>query len=91
MLPLYQEYFHKLRIELVPMPTPAEVTKYSGLIADKDTPVLVSAIKGKADFLVTGDKKHFDKVKKAGTFSFIITNPADFLEQLAALLKEEQE
>ncbi len=91
MLPLYQEYFHKLRIELVPMSTPAEVTKYSGRIADKDTPVLVSAIKGKADFLVTGDKKHFDKVKKAGTFPFIITNPADFLEQLAALLKEEQE
>lgn len=49
------------------------------------------SIKGKADFLVTGDKKHFDKVKKAGTFPFIITNPADFLEQLAALLKEEQE
>jgi predicted nucleic acid-binding protein len=90
-LPIYQEYFPKLRIELVPMPTPAEVTKYSGIIADKDTPVLVSAIKGKADFLVTGDKKHFDKVKKAGTFPFIITNPSDFLEQLAALLKEEQE
>jgi predicted nucleic acid-binding protein len=90
-LPIYQEYFPKLRIELVPMPTPAEVTKHSGIIADKDTPVLVSAIKGKADFLVTGDKKHFDKIKKAGAFPFIITNPSDFLEQLAALLKEEQE
>lgn len=89
-LPIYQEYFPKLRIEIVPMPTPAEVTKHIGIIADKDTPVLVSAIKGKADFLVTGDKKHFDKIKKAGTFPFIITNPSDFLEQLAALLKEEQ-
>ena len=90
-LPIYREYFPKLRIELVPMPTPAEVTKQSGIIADKDTPVLVSAIKGKADFLVTGDKKHFDKLKKAGTFPFIITSPSDFLEQLAALLKEEHE
>jgi predicted nucleic acid-binding protein len=72
------------------MPTPAEVAKYSGIIDDKDTPVLVSAIKGKADFLVTGDKKHFDKVKKLGLFPFKIARPSEFLELLAAILKEEQ-
>ncbi len=89
-LPVYEEYFPKLHIEIVPMPTPAEVTKH-GIVVDKDTPVLVSALKGKADFLVTGDKKHFDKVKKAGTFPFKITSPAEFLEVLAEILEEEQE
>jgi predicted nucleic acid-binding protein len=88
-LPVYHEYFPKLRIEIVPMPSPADVTKHSGIVADKDTPVLVSAIKGRADFLVTGDKKHFAKVKKAGTLPFRIVNPSEFLESLAALLKEE--
>ncbi len=90
-LPVYDEYFPKLRIEIVPLPTPAEVTKHRGIVADKDTPVLVSAIKGKADFLVTGDKKHFEKVKKAGTFPFKITSPTEFLAVLAEFLKEEQE
>ncbi len=90
-LPVYEEYFPKLHIEIVPMPTSAEVTKHSGIVADKDTPVLVSALKGRADFLVTGDKKHFDKVKKTGTFPFKITSPAEFLEVLAEILEEEQE
>ena len=71
------------------MPAPAEVAKYSGIIDDKDTPVLVSAIKGKADFLVTGDRKHFDKVKKSGGFPFKITDPSDFLELLAAILSRD--
>ncbi len=90
-LPVYEEYFFKLRIEIIPMPTPAEVKKHSGIIIDKDTPVLVSALKGRVDFLVTGDKKHLDKVKKAGAFPFKIASPAEFLDVLAEFLKEEQE
>ncbi len=89
-LPIYEEYFPKLRFEIVPMPSYAEVTKHSGTIADKDTPVLVSAIKGRADFLVTGDKKHFDKVKKSGDIPFKIVSPAEFLEALAQFLKTEE-
>jgi predicted nucleic acid-binding protein len=88
-LPVYGEYFPKLRMEIVAMPALAEVAKHSGLVADKDTPVLVSALKGKADFLVTGDKKHFGKVKVSGAVPFRIVNPTEFLEILAALLKDE--
>ena len=88
-LPVYQEYFPKLRIEIVPVPSPADVKKHSGIIADKDTPVLVSAINGAADFLVTGDKKYFAKVKRSGTLSMSIVSPSAFLEALASLLKEE--
>lgn len=89
-LPIYNEYFPKLRVEIVPMPSSAEVAKHSGIIAEKDTPVLVSAIKGRADFLVTGDKKHFDKVKKSSALPFRIVSPSEFLEALAEFLKEEE-
>jgi len=88
-LPVYGEYFPKLRIEIVSLPAPAEVAKHRGIVADKDTPVLVSAVKGKADFLVTGDKKHFGQVKVSGLVPFRIVSPSEFLEILAALLKDE--
>jgi len=38
-----------------------DIKKLSGQIADKDVPVLASAINSNADFLVTGDKKDFEK------------------------------
>ncbi len=89
-LPVYEEYFPKLRIELIPLPSPAEVTKHRGIIADKDAPVLVSAIKGRADFLVTGDKKHFEKARKSSSHPFRIVSPSEFLEALAEILKAEE-
>jgi putative PIN family toxin of toxin-antitoxin system len=89
-LPVYHEYFPKLGIELVPMPSQTDVERRRGIIADKDTPVLVSAINGKADFLVTGDKKHFQKVRKADLSPLRIVSPSEFLEILASLLKEER-
>ena len=46
---------------------------------------------GRADFLATGDKKYFAKVKKAGSIAFRIINPSEFFESLAALLKKENE
>ncbi len=86
-LPIYNDYMLKLRLKIVPLPSPAEVVKQSGIVADKDIPVLVSALKGKADYLVTGDKRHFESAKKAGFLPFRIVNPAELLEDLALILK----
>ena len=85
-LPVYNEYLPKLHLEIVPLPSTAEVAMRSGIIADKDTPVLVSAIKGQADFLITGDKKHFDKAKIRKATPCRIMNPYEFLEELAVIL-----
>jgi predicted nucleic acid-binding protein len=85
-LPVYNEYLPKLHLEIVPLPSAAEISIYSGIIAEKDTPVLVSAINGRADFLITGDKKHFDKAKIRKAIPFKIMNPSEFLEELAVLL-----
>jgi predicted nucleic acid-binding protein len=59
-------YFPKLNLKILPLPRKEELREYFGKIADKDIPVLVSAIRGKADFLVTGDKQHFERLKGAG-------------------------
>ena len=44
------------------LPTLEELEKVTADINKKDAPVIASAISGKADFLVTGDKKDFSIV-----------------------------
>ncbi|KAF0221288.1 MAG: hypothetical protein FD174_426 [Geobacteraceae bacterium] len=82
-IPVYKRYFAKLNMKIVPLPSKAEVEKYTGHIADKDVPVLVSAINGRADYLVTGDKKDFGKIKKGDNYPFKIVSPAEFLDSIA--------
>lgn len=79
-LPLYRKYLPQLHLKIIPLPTEKEISKYTGVTAAKDVPVLVSAIKGKADFLVTGDKKDFLAiVERIKPMSMTILSPADFL------------
>ena len=67
-LPVYRKYLPLLDLEVIPFPSSGAIKKLLGTIADKDVPVLASAINGNADFLVTGDKKDFIKLK--GKFLF---------------------
>ena len=71
------------------LPSAEEIKLFDGIIHEKDAPVLASANKGKADFLLTGDKKHFQKLKTSGTCRFAIVSPAELLENiLPELLKK---
>ena len=65
---VYEVYFPKLNLKIIPVPRKENLKEYFGKIADKDIPVLVSALRGKADFLVTGDKQHFEKLKIRGEY-----------------------
>lgn len=76
-LPVYRRYLKILNLEIVPLPLSKDIKKISGQIADKDIPVLASAINSNADFLVTGDKKDFEKLK--GKYPFKILSPSEFL------------
>lgn len=79
-LSLYQKYLPQLHLDIIPLPTVKEISQYSGITAAKDVPVLVSAMKGKADFLVTGDKKDFLSIaKRIKPISLMILSPGDFL------------
>jgi putative PIN family toxin of toxin-antitoxin system len=87
-LPIYRNYLSKINLKVAPLPSAEDLRRYAGHLSEKDVPVLVSAIKAKADFLVTGDKKDFEKLKVRGDYPCVIVNPAEFLEIiLPAMIK----
>ena len=77
---VYKEYFPKLNLEIIPMPSTAVIKNFSGHTSDKDVPVLASAFSGKVDFLVTGDKRDFTTLRIKGSYPFKIVSPSEFLE-----------
>ncbi len=79
-LPVYRKYLPSLNLEVIPLPSSGEINDLAGATSDKDIPVLVSALKGGVDFLVTGDKKDFIKLK--GKCPFRILTPAEFLDAI---------
>ncbi len=79
-LPLYRTYLAKMNLEIIPIPSHEEMKKFASVITRKDMPVLVSTIKGKADFLVTGDKGDFEHLKIKGSYAFKIVSPSEFVE-----------
>jgi predicted nucleic acid-binding protein len=80
LLSVYKRYLPSLNLKVIPLPRPAEIRDFFGKIADKDIPVLVSAIRGKVDFLITGDKQHFEKLKASRKYPFKIITPSEFLD-----------
>jgi predicted nucleic acid-binding protein len=86
-LPLYKEYLNKLQFTIIPLPDKEKVAIYNDLIHPKDAPLIASAIKGKADYLVTGDKKDFktEELLKANLPVKII-NPAEALTIIEKVL-----
>jgi predicted nucleic acid-binding protein len=58
------------------------------VIADEDLPVLVSAIECGADYLVTGDKKHFGGLRGRKDIPLRICSPSELVEILATGIRE---
>ena len=86
---LYKSYLPKVNLKVIPLPRPEEVRDFSGKIAEKDIPVLISAIRSKMDYLVTGDKQHFGKMKELDKYPFHVVTPSEFLDSiLPEILKE---
>lgn len=88
---IYKKYLPDLNLEIIPFPSKEEIEEYYGYTSEKDVPVFVSAIKGKADFFVTGDKKDFSKLKKQRHLKFKILNPSEFLDIFRRLYGNLQE
>jgi predicted nucleic acid-binding protein len=78
-LDIYQSYLPKLRLEIVPLPSPEALNAYFAMIADKDAPVLASAVISGADYLVTGDKKDFDKLKDNAAIPVKVVSPSELV------------
>ena len=79
-IPLYREYLPRLGLEIVALPSRETVKSMTGVIAEKDIPVLASAIACSAEYLITGDKKDFAGLKTNRRFNLTIIGPSDFIE-----------
>jgi predicted nucleic acid-binding protein len=80
--PVFQAYLPKLKLEIVPLPSPDEVSRLAGTADPKDIPVLASALQRHADYLVTGDKKLYSATGKSRRFAFQIAGPTEFLDRV---------
>ena len=67
--------------EIIKPPTEERLSQYNDIIALKDQHVLASALEGKAAFLITLDRKHFQtETIRQANLSIIIMTPKEFLE-----------
>lgn len=74
-----------LPMDVVNVPTPEEILIHETTIHPKDAHVLASAIKGRADHLLTLDRKHFLALSvRRANLPFAILTPGDFLRNLVA-------
>lgn len=86
--PVYEEILAKIRLIIVPLPTSAETeeARWAAGAAQKDLAVLVSAANWRANFLITGDKKHFDRYKAGkeslGDIPFRVVSPAELVDNV---------
>ena len=80
-LPLYHNYLPRLGLEVVALPSLETVRSMAGIIAEKDIPVLASAIACGAEYLITGDKKDFARLKRdQQRYNLTIVSPSEFVE-----------
>ncbi len=90
-LPAFEEYLPRLNLDIIPLPTYDALVPWLGVTADKDVPVFVSAINGKADFLVTGDTGGFGVLMLRDDLPFKVLTPAEFVVLAGELLGQQQE
>jgi predicted nucleic acid-binding protein len=83
----YQRLVKLTNPEMVPYPDEALVRRNRSLIRhEADVPILLSAIAGKPDWLLTHNTKHFSQAVAKRT-GLRIATPAEFFRTLAALLR----
>ncbi|GBE05039.1 MAG TPA: PIN domain-containing protein [Nitrospirae bacterium] len=83
---VYKKYLPDLNLEIIPLPDRKSLEQWSGGINASDMPVLVSAIKAKADYLITGDKD-FTGFKGRDKLSFKIITPSKFVDIVIPVIR----
>ncbi len=88
-LTVFQEYLPRLNLEIIPLPAYETLVPWFGVTSDKDVPVIVSAIEGEADFLVTGDTRDFGALMQRDDLPFRVLTPAEFVVLAGQLLGQQ--
>jgi len=87
-IPVYERYLPLLDLEVIQIPSGEEIERFGGYISHKDVPVLVSAVNSQAEFLVTGDKRHFSGLRECETLDLKVINPSECMEVFGHLFKD---
>jgi predicted nucleic acid-binding protein len=89
LVPRYRRFMKRLAPFLVDDPTPKEVERAARVVNRKDAPILAVALIGRADFLITLDKKHFLGPQPRPQAGVPVVSPAEFLRAFEALWLED--
>jgi len=80
--PIFDEII-KRALEIKRNPTLGEQKKYSSMAHPKDLPILTSAIKSRADYLVTFNTKHYFPVRES---NLAVLQPGEMLQKIRLIL-----
>ena len=75
----FRQFIHDLKPLMIDDPRPSEVRKAEAIVGPKDASILAAAVKGKVDFLVTLDKKHFLSSGARKGAGVAVMTPSEFL------------
>jgi len=89
-LPDYREALRATGLRIVRDPTPAEIRGHEDIIAHQaDVPIVIAAIRGRTDYLVTRNRRHFiDDPGVALRSSLRIGTPGDALAWVRGRLRK---
>jgi len=73
-----------VHLKIVPAATEDEIAAASEIVATKDAHVLAAALKGRADALLTLDRRHLLALAVRQASPIAIQAPGEFLQQFAA-------
>jgi predicted nucleic acid-binding protein len=85
-LTAYSKVRKKLNLEIVPVPDLLALNTCTVEIAKKDLPVLVSALRSKADYLVTGDRNDFGHLRVSPSLPLKIVSPTEAVRIMGTLM-----
>jgi predicted nucleic acid-binding protein len=89
-LPNFAAQMARLRLEILPDPTPEQVKPWIELIEAQDAPILCAAVTSSVDRFITLNTKDFtpNVAKQSG---LTIQSPAEFVEELRRLITDNLE
>ncbi len=84
-LPNFAAQMARLRLEIVPDPTPGEITPWAAIIHPSDAPILCAAVKASTHRFLTLNTRHFTP-KVAAQSGLLIQTPAQLMAEVRELV-----
>jgi predicted nucleic acid-binding protein len=87
-LPNFAAQMARLRLEILPDPSPDQVYPWEAIIEATDAPILCAAVAGQVDRFITLNTKDFTP-KVAAYSGLVIQTPAEFVEEVRRMVSEQ--